>query len=126
MLLRQVQGFLYLKLVMKREQEKSGLLLTMVPVFQINTLNILEHGNYFIQYIVSTPVEIWSFIYLKAVYPFERMKGNVMTVKQLKEKLEELPEDAEIIITVDWSSSVGKVEYHDKDIHINRPYVELS
>ena len=49
-----------------------------------------------------------------------------MTVKQLKEKLEELPQDAEIIITVDWSSSVVKVEYHDADSHVDRPYVELS
>ena len=48
-----------------------------------------------------------------------------MTVKELKEILDEMPQDAEIIITVDWSSSVSKVEYHDTDAHVDRPYVEL-
>lgn len=37
-----------------------------------------------------------------------------------------MPQDAEIIIAVDWSSSIDKVEYHDADYHVNRPYVELS
>lgn len=49
-----------------------------------------------------------------------------MTVKELKEKLDKMPQDAEIIITVDWSSSVEKVEYHDADSHVDVPYVELS
>ena len=49
-----------------------------------------------------------------------------MTVKELKEKLDKMLQDAEVIITVDWSSSVEKVEYHDADSHVNVPYVELS
>ena len=49
-----------------------------------------------------------------------------MTVKELKEKLELMPKEAEIIITVDWSSHVCKVEYHDADSYIDKPYVELS
>ena len=51
---------------------------------------------------------------------------NNMTVKELKEKLDKMLQDAEVIITVDWSSSVEKVEYHDADSHVDRPYVELS
>ena len=49
-----------------------------------------------------------------------------MIVKELKDKLDKMPQDAEIIITVDWSSSISKVEYHEADSHVDIPYVELS
>ena len=49
-----------------------------------------------------------------------------MTVKELKEELDKMPQDAEIIITVDWSSSIDKVEYHNADWRMDVPYVELS
>ena len=49
-----------------------------------------------------------------------------MTVKELKERLSTMPDNAEVVITVEWTSGVEKAEYHEADTHIKNPYVELS
>ena len=48
-----------------------------------------------------------------------------MTVKELKEKLKEMPDDVIVILSVYESGLLNKVEYHEPDINVHEPYVEL-
>ena len=48
-----------------------------------------------------------------------------MTVKELKEKLKEMPDDVIVILSVYESGLLNKVEYHEPNINVHEPYVEL-
>lgn len=48
-----------------------------------------------------------------------------MTVKELKDKLEQMPENAEVVITVDWTSVITSVVLNEADNHFDHQYVEL-